>query len=43
MPTYFHGVAIKSETTLPDDPDTIERAAGAWAVFSSLRPFTNAQ
>lgn len=37
MLTYLHGVALTSPP--PDDLDSMEVAAGAWAVFSSEGPY----
>lgn len=31
--TYLHGVAVSEGTPVPEDLDTIDVAAGAWAVF----------
>nr|BFF11451.1 AraC family transcriptional regulator [Microbacterium flavescens] len=31
--TYLHGVAVRADTTVPDDLDAIEIPAGTWAVF----------
>jgi AraC family transcriptional regulator len=31
--TYLHGVAIRDDTTVPADLDSLEVPAGAWAVF----------
>lgn len=31
--TYLHGVALRSDTPVPDDLDAIDVAAGEWAVF----------
>ena len=37
--TYLHGVAVPDGTDLPDDLDTIDVAAGGWAVFRSEGPY----
>ncbi|MEZ3160193.1 AraC family transcriptional regulator [Microbacterium sp. BWT-B31] len=31
--TYLHGVAVRGDTSVPDDLDTIHVPAGTWAVF----------
>ncbi|MCH6229532.1 AraC family transcriptional regulator [Microbacterium sp. CFH 31415] len=31
--TYLHGVAVRADSAVPDDLDTIEVPAGSWAVF----------
>ena len=36
--TYLHGVAVDAHTDIPDDLDTIDVAAGAWAVFRTSGP-----
>ncbi len=40
--TYLHGVAVASDTAVPDDLDAIEVPAGAWAVFRSSGPYPEA-
>ncbi len=42
MLTYLHGVALTSATPVPEDRDTINVAAGTWAVFVSRGPFPEA-
>lgn len=42
MITYLHGVALSGTTPVPDDLDSIEVAAGAWAVFAVKGPFPEA-
>ena len=37
--TYLHGVAVRSDTTVPDDLDVIEVPAGSWAVFRTAGPY----
>jgi AraC family transcriptional regulator len=34
--TYLHGVAVTDTTSVPDDLDVIEVAAGTWAVFRTV-------
>jgi AraC family transcriptional regulator len=40
--TYLHGVAVGEPTPVPDDLDTIEVPAGAWAVFRTAGPYPGA-
>ncbi|MEV6301964.1 AraC family transcriptional regulator [Actinoplanes sp. NPDC051861] len=40
--TYLHGVALAARTEVPDDLDTIEVAAGRWAVFRTSGPHPEA-
>lgn len=42
MLTYLHAVAVRAETALPDDLDSMPVEAGTWAVFHSSGPFPNA-
>jgi AraC family transcriptional regulator len=37
--TYLHGVAVSEGTVVPQDLDTIEVPAGAWAVFRTAGPY----
>ncbi|MEJ1180944.1 MULTISPECIES: AraC family transcriptional regulator [unclassified Pseudarthrobacter] len=37
--TYLHGVAVSEGTPVPEDLDTIDVAAGAWAVFRTSGPY----
>ncbi len=37
--TYLHGVAVRKGTPVPEDLDTIEVPAGAWAVFHTTGPY----
>ena len=37
--TYLHGVAVRKDTTVPDDLDVIEVPAGSWAVFRTSGPY----
>ncbi|MGH1565213.1 GyrI-like domain-containing protein [Mumia sp. DW29H23] len=37
--TYLHGVAVTEATPVPDDLDTIDVAAGDWAVFRTTGPY----
>lgn len=37
--TYMHGVAIDTDTSVPDDLDAIEVPAGTWAVFLTCGPY----
>ena len=40
--TYLHGVAVTEATAVPGDLDTIDVAAGAWAVFRTAGPYPSA-
>lgn len=40
--TYLHGVALDQDTPVPDGLDTIEVAAGMWAVFRTSGPHPQA-
>ena len=40
--TYLHGVAVTGTTPVPEDLDTIEVAAGRWAVFRTGGAFPEA-
>lgn len=40
--TYLHGVAVADSAEVPDDLDTIEVAAGSWAVFRTSGPYPGA-
>ncbi|MXP20756.1 helix-turn-helix domain-containing protein [Gordonia sp. HNM0687] len=40
--TYLHGVAVRADSTVPDDLDTVSVDAGAWATFHSSGPFPDA-
>lgn len=40
--SYLHGVAVRADSPLPSDLDTIPVEAGAWAVFHSSGPFPDA-
>ena len=40
--TYLHGVAVTGTTPVPEDLDTIEVAAGRWAVFRTAGAFPEA-
>jgi AraC family transcriptional regulator len=40
--TYLHGVALSADTAAPADLDTIEVAAGRWAVFRTAGPYPQA-
>jgi len=40
--TYLHGVAVSRDTLAPNDLDTIEVAAGRWAVFRTAGPHPQA-
>ncbi|WP_194397650.1 AraC family transcriptional regulator [Microbacterium atlanticum] len=40
--TYLHGVAVSEKTPVPDDLDTIDVPAGAWAVFLSTGAYPDA-
>lgn len=40
--TYLHGVALRADSPVPADLDTISVDAGAWAVFHSSGPFPDA-
>ncbi|MGC5054184.1 AraC family transcriptional regulator [Micromonospora sp. DT48] len=40
--TYLHGVAVSHDTGVPDDLDSIEVPAGAWAVFRTAGPHPQA-
>ncbi|WP_127818064.1 AraC family transcriptional regulator [Microbacterium sp. CPCC 204701] len=40
--TYLHGVALDTQTQVPDDLDAIDVAAGAWAVFRTSGPHPSA-
>ncbi|MEH0971462.1 AraC family transcriptional regulator [Micromonospora sp. CPCC 205546] len=40
--TYLHGVAIATDTPVPDDLDAIEVQAGTWAVFRTTGPHPQA-
>ncbi|BCJ54721.1 AraC family transcriptional regulator [Actinoplanes sp. NBRC 14428] len=40
--TYLHGVAVSPATPVPGDLDTIEVAAGRWAVFRTSGPHPQA-
>src|SRR5690625_3428810 len=42
MLTYLHAVAVRSETEVPPDLDTMSVDAGTWAVFHSSGPFPDA-
>ncbi len=42
MLTYLHAVALRVDTTVPDDLDTMPVEAGTWAVFHSSGPFPDA-
>ncbi|WP_413451125.1 AraC family transcriptional regulator [Georgenia phoenicis] len=42
MLTYLHAVAVRAETAVPDDLDSMPVEAGTWAVFHSSGPFPNA-
>lgn len=42
MLTYLRDVALTSVTPVPEDLDTINVAAGTWAVFVSRDPFPEA-
>lgn len=37
--TYLHGVAVPDGSDVPDDLDSIDVPAGAWAVFRSAGPY----
>ena len=37
--TYLHGVAVSEGTPVPEDLDTIDVAAGTWAVFRTAGPY----
>ena len=37
--TYLHGVAVSEGTPVPEDLDSIEVPAGAWAVFRTAGPY----
>lgn len=37
--TYLHGVAVREDTTVPEDLDLIEVPAGSWAVFRTSGPY----
>lgn len=37
--TYLHGVAVRADSPLPPDLDTMTVDAGTWAVFHSSGPF----
>lgn len=37
--TYLHGVAVSEGTPAPEDLDTIDVAAGTWAVFRTSGPY----
>lgn len=37
--TYLHGVAVSEGTPVPEDLDTIDVAAGTWAVFRTSGPY----
>ncbi|MGW1540100.1 AraC family transcriptional regulator [Streptomyces sp. NPDC002309] len=40
--TYLHGVALSQSTAVPDELDTIQVAAGMWAVFRTAGPHPQA-
>ena len=40
--TYLHGVAVTSDTEVPDDLDAIRVPAGSWAVFRTSGPHPQA-
>ena len=40
--TYFHGVAISSAASAPEDLDIIDVPAGMWAVFTASGPYPKA-
>ena len=40
--TYLHGVAVSSDTPVPDGLDTIEVRAGRWAIFRTTGPYPGA-
>jgi len=40
--TYLHGVALRVDSAVPEDLDTLTVEAGAWAVFHSSGPFPDA-
>lgn len=40
--TYLHGVAVDTDTSVPNDLDAIEVAAGTWAVFRTSGPYPGA-
>lgn len=40
--TYLHGVAVRADSPVPADLDTIPVDAGHWAVFHSSGPFPDA-
>lgn len=37
--TYLHGVAVRDDTAVPDELDTLRVAEGTWAVFGASGPF----
>ena len=40
--TYLHGVALSTDTPVPEDLDAIEVPAGTWAVFRTAGPHPSA-
>ncbi|NUT49741.1 MAG: AraC family transcriptional regulator [Saccharothrix sp.] len=40
--TYLHGVAVSSDTPVPDDLEGIEVPSGRWAVFRTSGPYPEA-
>ncbi|WP_149084419.1 MULTISPECIES: AraC family transcriptional regulator [Microbacterium] len=37
--TYLHGVAVRGDTAVPDDLDSLPVSGGSWAVFAASGPF----